>query len=135
VKGVNNLNEVLNPDMTLGNSLLQEAYDHFTVWPEARLSANKYEHSTMKPPELYEKAIRRCTKMNNIILDSFSGSGSTIMAGEKLQRRVFAVELEPVFCDLAIKRFEALTGIKAKVTHQYEEKILPHLSRGTQANT
>ncbi len=115
VKGVNTLNEVMNHDMTTGNDLLEQAEDHFDVWGVKRLSGNEYEHSTMKPPELYEKAIRRCTKMNEIILDSFSGSGSTIMAGVKLKRRVYAVEIEPKFCDLTMRRFEDQTGTKAKV--------------------
>jgi DNA modification methylase len=120
VKGVNKLNEVMNSEMTTGNNLLQEARDHLDIWMEKRLPGNEYEHSTMKPPEVYEKAIRRCTKMNDIILDSFSGSGSTIMAGEKLKRRVFAVEMEPAFCDLAIRRYEKLTGNKVKVIHADE---------------
>ncbi len=114
-KGVNDLNEVMNDDMTTGNELLQQAHDHLTVWMEKRLPSNLYEHSTMKPPEVYEKAIRRCTRMNDIILDSFSGSGSTIMAGIKLKRKVYAVEIEPRFCDLTIRRYETLTGKKAKV--------------------
>ena len=114
-KGVNDLNEVMNDDMTTGNDLLQQAHDHLTVWMEKRLSGNEYKHSTMKPPEVYEKAIRRCTRMNDIILDSFSGSGSTIIAGVKLKRRVYAVEIEPTFCDLTMRRYEALTGKKAKV--------------------
>jgi DNA modification methylase len=120
VKGVNNLNEVMNADMTTGNDLLQQAQDHLSVWAEKRLASNAYEHSTMKPPEVYEKAIRRCTKMNDIILDSFSGSGSTIMAGIKLKRRVYAVEIEAAFCDLAIKRYEAMTGNKAKIIRDEE---------------
>jgi DNA modification methylase len=120
VKGVNKLNEVMNTEMTTGNNLLQEAQDHFDVWGVKRLAGNEYEHSTMKPPEVYEKAIRRCTKMNDIILDSFSGSGSTIMAGVKLKRRVYAVEIEPVFCDLTIRRFEHMTGTKATVIRANE---------------
>ena len=120
VKGVNDLNEVMNADMTTGNDLLQQVHDHFTVWPEARLSAKEYEHSTMKPVSLYEKAIRRCTKAGDIILDSFNGSGSNLMAAQKLKRRVYAVEIEPTFCDLTIKRFEAETGIKATVISHEE---------------
>ncbi|TSC54877.1 MAG: hypothetical protein LiPW30_343 [Parcubacteria group bacterium LiPW_30] len=120
VKGVNNLNEVMNPEMTTGNNLLQEALDHLDIWATKRLAGNQYEHSTMKPPEVYEKAIRRCTKMGDIILDSFSGSGSTLIAGEKLKRRVYAVEIEPVFCDLTIRRYEALTGTKARVVRGNE---------------
>jgi DNA modification methylase len=120
-KGVDSLNEVMNVEMTTGNELFEQVQDHFTVWPVKRLPGKEYEHTTMKPPEVYEKAIRRCTKMNDIILDSFSGSGSTIMAAEKLKRRVFAVEIEPVFCDLAIKRYEALTGVKAKIIQYGQE--------------
>lgn len=120
VRGVNKLNEVMNPEMTTGNNLLQEAADHIDVWMVKRLAGKDYEHSTMKPPEVYEKAIRRCTKFNDIVLDSFSGSGSTIMAGEKLSRRVYAVEIEPIFCDLTIRRYEKLTGNKAKVIRSDE---------------
>ncbi len=121
VKGVTKLNEVLNADMTTGNELLQQVHDFFTIWPEARLSSKDYEHSTMKPPALYEKAIRRCSKAGDIILDSFNGSGSNLIASQRLGRRVYAVEIEPKFCDLTIKRFEAETGLKAKVIRNEKE--------------
>lgn len=121
VKGVTKLNEVLNADMTTGNDLLQQVHDFFTIWPEARLSSKDYEHSTMKPSALYEKAIRRCSKAGDIILDSFNGSGSNLIAAQKLGRRVYAVEIEPKFCDLTIKRFEAETGIKARVIRDEKE--------------
>lgn len=121
VKGVTKLNEVLNADMTTGNELLQQVHDLFTVWPEPRLSSKDYEHSTMKPPALYEKAIRRCSKAGDIILDSFNGSGSNLIAAQRLGRRVYAVEIEPSFCDLTIKRFEAETGTKAKVIRNEKE--------------
>ncbi len=114
-KSINNLNEVLNKEITTGNNLIEETLDHLDVWMVKRLSGKEYEHATSKPPKLHEKAIRRCTKPGDIILDSFSGSGSTMIAAEQLKRRVYAVELEPVFCDLAIKRYEKLTGDKAKV--------------------
>jgi DNA modification methylase len=114
-KSVTNLNEVLNKEITTGNNLIQETLDHLDVWMVKRLSSKEYEHATSKPPKLHEKAIRRCTKPGDIILDSFSGSGSTMIAAEQLKRRVYAVELEPVFCDLAIKRYEKLTGKKAEV--------------------
>lgn len=121
VKGVTKLNEVLNADMTTGNELLQQVHDLFTIWPEARLSSKDYEHSTMKPPALYEKAIRRCSKAGDIILDSFNGSGSNLIAAQRLGRQVYAVEIEPTFCDLTIKRFEAETGLKAKVIRNEKE--------------
>lgn len=120
-KSINNLNEVMNKEITTGNSLLEETLDHLDVWLVKRLSGKEYEHATSKPPSLHYKAIRRCTKINDIILDSFSGSASTMIAAEQLKRRVYAVELEPIFCDLAIRRFEKLTGIKAKIIRNEKE--------------
>ncbi len=117
-KKIQNLNEVMNREITTGNNLITEALDHLDLWFIKRLSGKDYEHATSKPPLLHQKAIRRCTKPGDIILDSFSGSASTMIAAELLKRRVFAVELEPVFCDLAIKRFEKLTGIKSKIIHE-----------------
>lgn len=120
-KKLTRLNEVMNPDMTTGNSLLSESLDHLDVWMVNRVPGKDMEHATSKPPALYEKAIRRCTKPGDIILDSFSGSGSTIIAGEQTGRKVYAVELEPIFVDLTIKRWESLTGGKAKIIRSNEE--------------
>jgi len=117
---IQNLNEVLNKEITTGNNLLEETLDELDVWLVKRLSSKDYEHATSKPPKLHEKAIRRCTKPGDIILDSFSGSGSTLIAGEQLKRKVYAVELEPIFCDLTIKRYEKLTGTKARIEHGKE---------------
>lgn len=117
-----NLNEVMNKEITTGNNLLEETLDHLDVWMVKRLSGKDYSHATSKPAKLHEKAIRRCTRPREIILDSFLGSGSTLIAAEQLKRRVYGIELEPVFCDLVIKRYERLTGKKAKLIHHYEEK-------------
>lgn len=106
---INNLNEVLNKELSTGNNLLDEIND---IWMAKRLSAKEYEHATSKPPQLHEKAIKRCTKPDDIILDSFLGSGSTLIAGEALGRRVYGCELEPQFCDLIVRRYEKLTGRK-----------------------
>lgn len=121
-KKIQNLNEVMNKEITTGNNLITEALDHLDLWFVKRLSGKEYEHATSKPPKLHEKAIRRCTKPGDIILDSFAGSSSTMICAEQLKRRVYAVELEPRFCDLAIKRYELLTGKKAKIVHKYEEE-------------
>ncbi|RJO61201.1 hypothetical protein C4544_03460 [candidate division WS5 bacterium] len=114
-KNLQNLNEVMNKEITTGNNLLEETLDHLDVWLVKRLSGKSYEHATSKPPKLHEKSIRRCTRPGDIILDSFSGSASTMIAAEQLKRRVYAVELEPIFCDLAIARYERLTKRKVKV--------------------
>lgn len=114
---IQNLNEVMNKELTTGNNLFSEVFDDLDIWLVKRLSGQKYQHATSKNPQLHEKAIRRCTKIGDIILDSFSGSASTIIAGEMLKRKVYALELEPIFCDLAIRRYEKLTGRKAGVKH------------------
>lgn len=107
-----NLNEVLNKEIGTGNEMLDQIGD---IWAVKRLSGKEYEHATSKPPKLHEKAILRCTRPGDVILDSFLGSGSTLIAGEQLKRKVYGIELEPIFCDLVIKRWEKLTGLKATV--------------------
>ena len=113
-----NANEVMNGEMTTGNSLHEEVTD---LWLSKRLAGKDYMHATSKPPKLHEKAIRRCTRPGDIILDSFSGSASSMIAAEQLKRHVFAVELDPVYCDLAMRRYEKLTGKKAKIIRHENE--------------
>lgn len=117
---IQNLNEVQNKEISTGNAMLEEIGD---IWTAKRLSGKEYEHATSKPPELHQKAILRCTKPDDIILDSFMGSGSTLIAGDQLNRRVYGVEMEPIFCDLMIKRWEKLTGKKAEIIRADDEKV------------
>lgn len=114
-----NLNEIMNKELTTGNKLYEDVTN---VWAAKRLAANKYEHPTSKPIDLHEKAIKRCSKVGDIILDSFSGSASTMICAEQLKRRVFSLEISEVFCDLAIRRWEKLTGKRAKVIKNFYEK-------------
>lgn len=118
-KQVRNCTEVMNKELGTGNDLLEDLNN---VWSAKRLKSSEYEHATSKPPSLHERAIKRCTKPGDIILDSFSGSASTMVAAEQLKRRVYSTELEPVFCELARRRFEKLTGQKAVlIKHHYEK--------------
>lgn len=110
---INNLNEILNREIGTGNRIIDDIIDLFDIWLCKRLPTSEYEHATTKPPSLYEKMIRRCTKPNDTILDLFSGSSSQLIACEALKRRFFGVELEPLFVDLSIRRFESLTNRKA----------------------
>ena len=107
-----NLTEVMNKEISTGNKTFDDISD---IWMVKRLSGKDYQHATSKPPKLAEKAILRCSKPNDIILDSFLGSGSTLIAAEQLKRRVYGTEIEPIFVDLIIKRWEMLTGQIAKV--------------------
>lgn len=106
-------NEVMNKEVGTGNRLHGDVLDMFNVWLEKRLPASEMEHPTQKPPTLYEKAIRRCTKPGDVVLELFGGSGSTLIAAEQLKRTCYLIELDPLFCSLIIKRYEKLTGQKA----------------------
>ncbi|MCK9293354.1 DNA modification methylase [archaeon] len=113
------LNELMNKELTNGNALLDELSN---LWIEKRLPSSELEHATSKPSSLHEKAIKRCTKVGDIILDSFSGSASTMICAEKLKRKVYSLEIEPIFCDLAIKRFKKVSNKEVKIIKNYYEK-------------
>jgi len=72
-------------------------------------------HPTMKPVGLVEYLIKNSSKQEDIILDPFLGSGTTIIACEKQSRICYGFELEPKYCDVIIKRWENFTGKKAKL--------------------
>ena len=71
-----------------------------------------YMHPTQKPVELAERALIN-HKQGNVI-DLFGGSGSTLIAAERLKRQAFLMELDPKYCDVIVKRWEDFTGDKAK---------------------
>jgi DNA modification methylase len=109
-----NLNEVMNKEVTNGNRLSDDVLDLLNIWLVKRVAGQDYTHPTEKPPTLHEKALRRCTRPGDTVLDLFAGSGSTLIACEQMKRRCLTVEIEPVFCDVIIKRFESLTQTHAQ---------------------
>jgi DNA modification methylase len=72
-------------------------------------------HPTMKPVGLIEYLIKNSSKQEDIILDPFLGSGTTLMACEKQGRICYGVELDPKYCDVIVKRWEEFTGLKAEL--------------------
>ncbi len=70
-------------------------------------------HPTVKPLALVADAIKDCSKRGDIILDAFSGSGTTILAAEQTGRRGYALELDPKYVDVAVRRWEKVTGENA----------------------
>lgn len=74
------------------------------------------EHPTMKPVELVEAMLRNSSAPGHVLLEPFSGSGTTLMACERLQRRCCAIELDPVYVQRTIARWEAYTQRKAVKT-------------------
>lgn len=72
-------------------------------------------HPTMKPVELMEYQILNNTKGQDVVLDLFGGSGSTLIACEKTGRKARLMELDPKYCDVIVKRWEDFTGKKAEL--------------------
>jgi DNA modification methylase len=82
------------------------------IWKIKRTSKNEL-HPTMKPVELVEKAINDGSQINGIVLDLFGGSGTTMIASERLNRISRLMELDPKYCDVIIRRWQDFTGSKA----------------------
>jgi DNA modification methylase len=67
-------------------------------------------HPTVKPVALVADAIKDCTQRNQIVIDTFSGSGTTLLAAERVGRKARAMDLDPRYVDVAIRRWQAFTG-------------------------
>jgi hypothetical protein len=71
-------------------------------------------HPTVKPVAMVADAILDCTERGGIVLDAFLGSGTTVIAAERTGRRCYGMELDPLYVDTAIHRWQVLTGEKAR---------------------
>jgi DNA modification methylase len=71
-------------------------------------------HPTVKPIALVSDAILDSTKRNDIVLDPFCGSGTTLLAAERASRRCYGIEIDPIYVDTAIERWERMTGNQAR---------------------
>jgi len=74
-------------------------------------------HPTVKPVALVSDAILDSTKRNDIVLDLYLGSGTTLLAAERTGRRCYGIEIDGRYIDAAIERWERLTGQKAQNIH------------------
>ena len=90
-----------------------------TILNFARPTKSK-EHPTIKPVDIIEYLIKNSSKQEDIILDTFLGSGSTLIACEKTNRSCYGLELDPKYCDVIIKRWEDYTGQTAKLLNKSE---------------
>ena len=84
-----------------------------TILRYAKPSSNEL-HPTMKPIKLFARLMRNSSRQGDSVLDSFGGSGTTMMAAEQLGRRAYIMELDPRYCDVIIARWEEFTGREAK---------------------
>jgi DNA modification methylase len=85
-----------------------------TLWQENKPAANRL-HPTMKPVELIERAIHNSSRARDLVLDLFGGSGSTLIACERQGRRARLMEIDPRYCDVIVRRWEAFTGKTARL--------------------
>jgi DNA modification methylase len=86
-----------------------------TVWEVPNSEAERKDHPTCKPNRLFAMPMLLHTMPGDLCYEPFSGSGSQLIAAEQLHRRCYAIELEPRFVDVAVARWEKLTGKKAKL--------------------
>jgi DNA modification methylase len=82
-------------------------------------------HPTVKPVALVADAMRDCSRRGEIVLDPFMGSGTTILAAEKVGRRAYGLEIDPIYIDAAVKRWQDFTKRDAilKATGQTFDEV------------
>lgn len=83
-----------------------------TVWECPRPKVSE-DHPTMKPVELFARAVRNSTREGELVYEPFSVSGTSLLAAEQLGRRCAAIEFEPGYVDVAVRRWQELTGKEA----------------------
>jgi len=100
----------------------QYGRDRTNIWQNPRVNSqcrkakepNLRPHSSVKPVAMVVEALRDCTAHDEIVLDAFLGSGTTLVAAEQIGRICYAIELDPSYVDLAVRRWQAYTGDTAK---------------------
>jgi len=81
-------------------------------------------HLTEKPTELAVRAMQYSSRVGENVLDLFGGSGSTLIGCEQTDRNAFLMELDPLYCDVIVQRWEQFTGKKAERQPAVEEPVL-----------
>ena len=103
---------------------LQDLLEKILKLPATVIDENKpqrsADHPTMKPVKLMGRLIKNSTRPGEIVLDTFAGSGSTLIAADQLGRRCFCVELDPIYCDVIIKRWQEQSGEIARLLGNFK---------------
>ena len=84
------------------------------VWPIKKVNPQSMVHLTEKPVELAKRAMEYSSQPGENCLDLFGGSGSTLIAAEQTGRKAYLMELDPLYCDVIVQRWENFTGKKAE---------------------
>ena len=82
-------------------------------------------HLTEKPVELAMRAIQYSSRTGENVLDLFGGSGSTLIACQQTDRHAYLMEIDPLYCDVIVGRWEQFTGRKAKRANSRRKKTAP----------
>ncbi len=99
-----------------------------TLWEVKRDPTKSYVHPTQKPLALAQRAIRNSSLWDELVMDLFLGSGSTLIASEVLGRRCYGIEIDPKYCDAIVRRYIALVGkdrVSEEIRHRYFQEV-PH---------
>ncbi len=97
-----------------GSHFFRDTRDEVDVWEVPRKSAVDYKHPTEKPVWLIEKALANSSQRHGNVADLFGGSGSTLIACQRLNRKCFTMEYDPKYIDVIIARWERFTGQRAQ---------------------
>lgn len=94
-----------------------------TLWEIHRDLTKDYIHPTQKPIALPQRAMKNSSKRNDLVVDLFLGSGSTLIAAESLERRCYGLELDPRYCDAIVKRYLSFSGknVTPEIRVKYQE--------------
>jgi DNA modification methylase len=84
------------------------------VWSVKKINPQMMVHLTEKPVELATRAMEYSSRPGDHVLDLFGGSGSTLIAAEQAGRRAFVMELDPLYCDVIVLRWQGFTGKQAQ---------------------
>ena len=79
-----------------------------------KVSPHQMEHLTEKPVDLAARAMQYSSRPGEHVLDLFGGSGSTLIAAERTGRTAYLMELDPLYADVIVQRYERFTGKKAE---------------------
>ncbi len=91
------------------------------LWHVKKINPQSMVHLTEKPTELAARAMHYSSRAGEHVLDLFGGSGSTLIAAEQTGRRSYLMELDPLYCDVIVERFEKFTGQKAERITAHEK--------------
>ncbi|MCP4005308.1 MAG: site-specific DNA-methyltransferase, partial [bacterium] len=84
------------------------------TWSVKKVTPQSMIHLTEKPVELAERAMMYSSRKGERVLDLFGGSGSTLIAAQRMGRKAFLMEIDPSYCDVIVQRWQEFTGEQAQ---------------------